>query len=446
MRGGRMRNLISYAAVVVSAGVFASVPVVTGISQDGKRNAVITYTLEQLPAIVTLAIETNTLANGAGDWVDIGGENVQTVSGDVNRIVRRSADEYTIKWHARRDWPDQEITGTRTRAVVTVWPTNAPPRWMVVGLDVNEDVRFYAASNYVPGGVASDLYKTNSLLMRRIDAAGVVWNMGTSKDTDGNHHDPVSEQLHRVCLTENFYIGVYEVTQGQYPGISGTKSVPGSFKNYEDSPFRPCGATTMSLLRGMSQDFKSYVWPQDRHDVTPDSVIGHLRQKTGNVTDFDLPTEAQWEFACRAGTDTAFNNGTGIGADNYKKVGWFTSNSKENTTDSKAQTHPVGLKIPNGWGLYDMHGNVQERCLDRASNGSEYESTFNRDWWRGGVTVDPVGAEIGVFTSDKLQTIIRGGSYSHAFDVGRSGDRGSGGSLNAGAYNGFRLVCPAVFR
>lgn len=442
-----MRNLILQAAVIVSAGVFASAPVVTGISQDGKRNAVITYTLEQLPAIVTLAIETNTLANGEGDWVDIGGENVQTVSGDVNRIVRRSADEYTIKWHARRDWPDREITGSRTRAVVTVWPTNAPPRWMVVGLDANEDVRFYAASNYVPGGVASDLYKTNSLLMRRIDAAGVVWKMGSPDDEP--YHNPEADQRHNVCLTENFYIGVYEVTQGQYPGISG-KTVPNSFRNYADSPFRPCGKMTLSLLRGMSEDFKSYVWPQDGHDVTSDSVIGYFRTKTGNVTDFDLPTEAQWEFACRAGTDTAYNNGTAATEANYKKVGWFSSNSKENTTDNKEQTHPVGLKIPNAWGLYDMHGNVQERCLDRASNGAEYEATFNRDWWRGGVTVDPVGTEEGIFASGKLQSVLRGGSYAHDYSAnsnnGRSGDRGYGGALYDGAYNGFRLVCPAVFR
>jgi formylglycine-generating enzyme required for sulfatase activity len=200
----------------------------------------------------------------------------------------------------------------------------------------------------------------------------------------------------------------------------------------------------------MSEDYKSYVWPQDGHDVTPDSVIGYLRTKTGNVTDFDLPTEAQWEFACRAGTDTAYNNGTAATEANYKKVGWFLSNSKEDTTDNKAQTHPVGLKIPNAWGLYDMHGNVQERCLDRASTGAEYESTFNRDWWRGGVTVDPVGAEEGRFSSGKLQTIIRGGSYAHEFkpnaNNGRSGDRGNGGALYDGTYNGFRLVCPAVFR
>ncbi|MBQ9741410.1 MAG: hypothetical protein IJV91_10810, partial [Kiritimatiellae bacterium] len=99
---------------------------------------------------------------------------------------------------------------------------------------------------------------------------------------------------------------------------------------------------------------------------------------------------------------------------------------------------------------YDMHGNVQERCLDRASIGTEYEATFNSDWWRGGVTVDPVGAEEGIFSNGKLQSILRGGSYAHDFTAksnnGRSGDRGYGGALYDGYYNGFRLVCPAVFR
>ena len=74
-----------------------------------------------------------------------------------------------------------------------------------------------------------------------------------------------------------------------------------------------------------------------------------------------LPTEAQWEYACRAGTDTSLNNNTNLKSEtvcsNLDKVGWYHYNSS-------GRTQPVGLKNPNNWGIYDMHGNVHEWCLD----------------------------------------------------------------------------------
>ena len=432
------------------------------LTQDSRRDVVISYTLSSTPVIVTMEIQTNTLANGEGEWVDIGGENVQHVSGDVNRIVRTAGTTNTITWRAAKDWPEKVINDGRVRAVLTAWPTNAPPRYLVAGLDTTGDIRFYAASNYVPGGISSDLYKTNSLLMRRIDAAGVVWWMGTP-DTESTRN-PTREYYHRVTLTENYYIGVYEVTQAQYVKMCNTsagsawslpinKASGDSFAKYEDSAFRPVGKMTMVLLRGMSDDGTEYSWPQTGHEVSSSSLIGQFRAKTGNIADFDLPTEAQWEYACRAGTKTQFYSGSATAA-NYKKIGWYSANSKEGTTDGEKQTHPVGMKTPNAWGLYDMAGNVQERCLDRSSAGETFISTLVPDWGRGGVTVDPVGAESGIVSNGKIQMIIRGGSYGHDFNTntsspgndGRSGGRGSGGYAANGGYNGFRLVCPALFR
>ena len=433
-------------------------PTSVSLTQNGKKDAVITYTLPSAPAIVTMEIQTNTLANGEGDWVDIGGENVQRVSGDVNRIVRTTSN--TITWKAQKDWPEKVINDGRVRAVLTAWPTNAPPRYLVVGLGTTGDLRFYAASNYVPGGISSDLYKTNSLLMRRIDAAGVVWWMGTPESE--SIRNPEREYYHRVTLSENYYIGVYEVTQSQYRKMCDTSATPystplnkassDSFAKYEDSNFRPVGKMTMVMLRGMNSAGTEYSWPQTGHSVSLDSIIGQLRTRTGNFAEFDLPTEAQWEFACRAGTTSQFYNGSATES-HYKQIGWYTGNCKTETTDGEQQTHPVGLKRPNAWGLYDMAGNVQERCLDRNAEGVDYRSTFVPDWKTGGVTVDPVGAEAGIISGGNIQMIIRGGSYAHSISTatklsndGRSGGRGSGGYSAAGGYNGFRLVCPALFK
>ena len=430
------------------------------LTQDSRRNVVISYTLSSTPVIVTMEMQTNTLANGEGEWIDIGGENVQTVSGDVNRIVRTTSN--SITWKAVKDWPERFINDGRVRAVLTAWPTNAPPRYLVAGFDTVGDVRFYASSNYVPGGISSDLYKTNSLLMRRIDAAGVVWWMGTPETEAIRAAN--REYYHRVTLTEDYYIGVYEVTQGQYRRMCDTtvsadwsrpinKASSDSFAKYEDSAFRPVGKMTMVLLRGMNAAGTEYSWPQTGHAVSSSSLIGQLRAKTGNMAEFDLPTEAQWEYACRAGTKTQFYNGSASAA-HYKAIGWYTANAKEDTTDDVGQTHPVGMKTPNAWGLYDMAGNVQERCLDRNSSGDTFLATLAPDWMRGGVTVDPKGAEAGIVNSEgKIQMIIRGGSYAHGISTsssqtndGRSGCRGSGGYSAEGGYNGFRLVCPAVFR
>ena len=426
------------------------------LTQNRSHDAVVSYVLASAPAIVTLEMQTNTLANGEGEWIDIGGENVQTVSGDVNRVVRTEG-SHTIKWKAAKDWPDREIDGGRVRAVVTAWPTNAPPRWLVAGFDTTGDIRFYASSNYVPGGISSDLYKTNSLLMRRIDAAGVEWWMGTPESESIRSDN--REYYHRVTLSEDYYIGVYEVTQGQYRKMCDATVYPvssplnkasnDSFAGYDDSDFRPVGKLTMPLLRGMNSAGTQYSWPQTGHSVSSGSVIGQLRTKTGDIAEFDLPTEAQWEFACRAGTTTQFYNGSATD-DNYKKIGWYTGNCK---IDGMQQTHPVGLKIPNAWGLYDMAGNVQERCLDRNFDSDGFLATLPPDWMTGGISVDPEGVRSGVISDGKIQMMIRGGSYAHSLSTaakptndGRSGCRGSGGYSAAGGYNGFRLVCPATFK
>ena len=141
-----------------------------------------------------------------------------------------------------------------------------------------------------------------------------------------------------------------------------------------------------------------------------------------------MPTEAQWEYACRAGTTTTLNNGTNVinptvstYDQNLNEVAWFKSISL-NTT------HPVGEKKPNNWGLYDMHGNVQEWCLDKRS------STWETDDYPTAPVIDPVKT-----TGD--QYIIRGGDYqSNPNKRYRSAARDGKGTSSSFSYVGFRVV------
>ena len=101
---------------------------------------------------------------------------------------------------------------------------------------------------------------------------------------------------------------------------------------------------------------------------------------------YTLPTEAQWEYACRAGTTTRFSYGTDTGYSQLGSYAWYEDNSS-------SKTHPVGEKLPNGWGLHDIHGNVWEWCLDRYGD------------YTGGSVSDPQGPQSGTYR------VFRGGSW-----------------------------------
>ncbi len=417
-----------------------------------KGGAEIAYTLGDEPAIVTLEIQTNTLANGAGEWLDIGGWNVQSVFGDANRIVRETGTRRTIYWKASKDMPERVFKDGTIRAVLTAWATNAPPDYLVVGLKAANDWRFYASTNYLPGGFSSDAYRTTELLMRKIPAAGVVWKMGIMPNDAGQTindqgDDPARTIPHLVMLSEDYYMGVFEVTQAQYTNMCN-KSNNSYFNNQSDSPVLPIENIGMGEIRGQTTAFGDGIWwPKTGHEVTSASAIGQLRTKTG-LEGFDLPTAAQWEYACRAGTTTRYSFGDDINGDYC----WYSSNSPKivarNGTSYNAP-HPVGTKLPNAFGLYDMHGNVEECCLDRINHGDYYTATFASDWAQGGVTIDPDGGMVGSTasgTTGATQIAKLGGSCAESARQMRAGARWTGGWSYAGYFIGFRLWHPARFK
>jgi len=148
------------------------------------------------------------------------------------------------------------------------------------------------------------------------------------------------EKQHRVTLTKDYLLGKYEVTQGQWQAVMGNN--PSLFENGDDYPVECVSWDDAKKFCNKLNELCAGKLPRGYH--------------------FDLPTEAQWEYACRAGTTTALNNGKNLTSEegacpNLDEFGWYDENSD-------SSTHPVGKKRPNAWGLYDMHGNVREWCSD----------------------------------------------------------------------------------
>ena len=279
--------------------------------------------------------------------------------------------------------------------------------YLVVDLSGGPSASSYPVSylSAVPGGGWTDEHKTTKLVLRRLPATAPDYTMGgRSTDYPGASDDG----LHQVTLTKGFYIGVFEVTQRQWELVMGDK--PSSFNNAACYATRPVEQVTYYDIReNPANSAISPNWPASSQ-VYADSFMGKLRAKTG-LAAFDLPTESQWEYACRAGTATALNSGYNLTSTEsdarMAEVGRYLSNGGRGSTpdgDTSVGTDKVGSYLPNMWGLYDMHGNVWEWCLD----------------WDGaypGTVSDPAGAASGYLR------MRRGGGYSvHASNC-RSAER-----------------------
>ena len=279
-------------------------------------------------------------------------------------------------------------------------------------------VTYYRSLAEVPGGADSDTYKTTNILMRLIPKGTFV--MGSPSFEIGRYSE---ETQHRVTLTKDFYIGVFEVTQRQWELVMDDR--PSSFNNDAFYATRPVEQVSYDYnIRGCVDP--NVEWPTSSL-VLADSFMGRLRAKTGLFT-FDLPTEAQWEYACRAGTATALNTGYNLtltsGDPRMDAAGRYWYNGGSGYTqncDTSVATAKVGSYLPNAWGLYDMHGNVAEWCLD----------------WHGvypGAVIDPFGAASG------SSRVVRGMSWYTSAIGCRSAIRGYSYPLNLYGIIGFRAA------
>ena len=325
-----------------------------------------------------------------------------------------------------------------TTPAATGKTTGKQDLYMVIDLSGGKDAEKYPVTYLadVPKDGWTDEYKTDKLVIRKILAG--TFEMGSPKDETGRPHfdanSVLAETQHRVTLTHEFYIGVFEVTQRQWERVTGDR--PSNFENEACYATRPVekGANYQAIRRdGVDLD-KS--WPES-HSVPAATFLGRLRAKTG-LNNIDLPTEAQWEYACRAGSSKALNNNRNL-KDNkesdkelgklgrYKINSGYVGNKCSPDSDSTKGTAKVGSYLPNAWGLYDMHGNVWEWCLDRVKR------------YEGGECIDPQGGSVKPLPAGG-DFIRRGGSYATPAVDCRAATRAYYYFQNEHGAVGFRLA------
>ena len=413
------RKSIFALASLASAALFAATPQIAQnrvtLRQDANSRLVtIAYEIEDAPGIVTADIQTN---RGDGVYCSIGGEYLTTMYGDVNTY--QGVGQHTIHWQPDLAWPNHKISLVEggVRAVVTAWATNCPPTFAAVDLVVPGSVRFYANAESVPYGITNNLYKTDVLLMRKIPAGGVRWRMGSPSTEAGRSRD--YELPRYVTLTKDFYIGVYMVTQMQYKRLGLTLPKNCIDTASADSSCHPVNAVSWNDIRGSDSSWPSATPLQS---IGGTSLMASFRQKAGGGLAFDLPTSAQWEYACRAGTFTAYNNGSDTNVD---EVAWYSGNQHAEGT---SYTWAVGLKKKNAWDLYDMHGLHYEWCLDWYART---ESSADE--------IDPNGPQTGA------SRIARGGTYRDDASQARSAFLTANQPTYTHSKYSFRVCAPAVY-
>jgi formylglycine-generating enzyme required for sulfatase activity len=238
----------------------------------------------------------------------------------------------------------------------------------------------------------------NSIGMKFVLIPGGSFLMGSPPDEEGRDDD---EHQHEVTLSRDFYLGVYEVTQAQYEAVleenlsyfQGTQ-VPG-----EDNSQYPVDSVS---------------W----EDAT--EFCRRLTELSGEKKAnrrYRLPTEAEWEYACRAKSRTPTRYSFGIHDNQLGAHAWYDANSKK-------MTHVVGGKRPNKFGLYDMHGNVYEWCSD----------WYDENYYDNSPDTDPTGPESGT------ERVIRGGCWYREPYFVRSADRSSNNPINRFSGDGFRVL------
>ena len=260
------------------------------------------------------------------------------------------------------------------------------PRYLVIDLSAGNIATSYPVSylHSVPSEDWTYEYKTTKLVLRFIEPGS--FKMKGSYD---------------VTLTKPYYIGVFEVTQYQYLLVTGKKPSECVGNSY------PVENVSWEDIRGTKN------WPKVK-TVSENSFVGRLKARTG--LNLDLPTNAQWEYACRAGSTTEYYWGNSMDG----AYAWYKNNYW--STFYHDHLHVVGTRLPNDWGLYDMSGNVREWCLD---------------WWNGEFSnsTDPVGPSSGSFR------VICGSSWGDEASscISSSGDHQAPSYRSS--YCGFRLAC-----
>lgn len=249
----------------------------------------------------------------------------------------------------------------------------------------------------------NQLYKTTTIVLKKINSGSFL--MGSPDSEVGRS---ITEKQHNVTITEDFYMGVFEITQRQWELVMGNN--PSSDPN----DLNPAETIGYSIIRGAE--------PQNPNAVLNHTFLGILRSKSG--LNFDLPTEAQWEYTCRAGSTSAFSNNIDIFEVNSNYFAEGLSEIANYNNERKRHTE-VGSYQPNPWGIYDMHGNVFELCFDWHTE------------YTGSDEIDPTGPSTPA--TGEYQRVFRGGYYEGDATYYRSAYRWYAHPDSPLRYVGFRI-------
>ena len=345
-----------------------------------------------------------------------------------------TAGTYRVTWNSTADVPDLTVTNIRYKVTANM------AKYMVVDLSSGKNgdkwpVSYYEDVPDFPGvekGKWDDYHKTTNLVLRLIQPGEYIqaWD-----DASNNGNKQVMS--HTAIITKPFYLAVFELTQEQHYLMNGSHGQSQFIFTGGRRKMRPT-VETYRIVRGSGlASLDGVNWPVTGSKVGDSSLLKILRDKTG-ASGFDLPTESEWEYACRSGgTASGFwNDGSDAGIsretkystiengnENIERLGRYqhnggmvktvngegvvSYNNADSTSGEELGTAVVGSYVSNSWGLYDMHGNVAEWCLDYRFTGSDPWYA----WTKNSVHTNDLGAALQEWKSG-AQRIHRGGKWS----------------------------------
>jgi formylglycine-generating enzyme required for sulfatase activity len=251
----------------------------------------------------------------------------------------------------------------------------------------------------------------NSIGMKLVAIPSGEFEMGAPESEEGSRID--ERPVHRVRISRPFHLGVYEVTQEEYKKVTGHN--PSYFSLEGEGRRKVDGMDTRTL------PVENISWDEAVDFCKKLSELPE-EQKAGRV--YRLPTEAEWQYACRAGTNTPFHYGSALGAGDANINGNFPYGGAPRGA-FLGRTTKVGSYKPNAFGLYDMHGNVAELTAD----------WYARFYFKDSPAVDPLGPETGA------DRVVSGGSWGTDAARCRSAFRRSNATSGKASYFGIRVAC-----
>ena len=378
--------------------------------------------------------------NRAGETVEVPMKTFEQFS----TAFCTNAGSYRVTWDATADAPALKVTNLEYTVTANM------AKYMVIDLskgtkataDNPYPISYYEDVPDFPGvekGKWDDYHKTTNLVLRLIQPG--TYRQGWSDLSDNPADCRRSGLVHTAVITKPFYLAVFEMTQEQLYLLKSSYGQSSIFTGGRRK-LRPA-AENYQNIRGIGYN-GTINWPITGYKVLSSSLLGKLRERTG-TEGFDLPTESEWEYACRAGgaasgfwndgsdagisTSTKFNT-VKNGNEALEKLGRYRHNggmvktwdevgetniytAAAKSCDESLGTAVVGSYEPNAWGLYDMHGNEGEWCNGIASGTYYYwynsDGYYCKDDYP--VLVDDLGASSATWGEYSYRS-YRGGSYS----------------------------------